>query len=71
MRFNLQDERVTSLQTEHKTLQATLAKLEERLKPYEEYQQQAIDVVKQLQEVRVACSGNDQRVQVQLVLWLH
>ncbi|KAK5148679.1 hypothetical protein LTR32_000037 [Rachicladosporium monterosium] len=52
MRFNLQDERVTSLQTEHKTLQATLAKLEERLKPYEEYQQQAIDVVKQLQEVQ-------------------
>ncbi|KAK0250156.1 hypothetical protein LTS09_014741 [Friedmanniomyces endolithicus] len=44
MRFNLQDERVTSLQAEHKTLQATLAKLEERLKPYEEYQQQAIDV---------------------------
>ncbi|KAK0794366.1 hypothetical protein LTR02_008616 [Friedmanniomyces endolithicus] len=52
MRFNLQDERVTSLQAEHKTLQATLAKLEERLKPYEEYQQQALDVVKQLQEVQ-------------------
>ncbi|KAK0267562.1 hypothetical protein LTR35_016187 [Friedmanniomyces endolithicus] len=52
MRFNLQDERVTSLQAEHKTLQATLAKLEERIKPYEEYQQQALDVVKQLQDVQ-------------------
>ncbi|KAK0249999.1 hypothetical protein LTS09_014879 [Friedmanniomyces endolithicus] len=48
MRFNLQDERVTK----HKTLQATLAKLEERIKPYEEYQQQALDVVKQLQDVQ-------------------
>jgi len=52
MRFNLQDERVTSLQAEHKTLQASLARLVERIKPYEEYQQQALDVVKQLQEVQ-------------------
>ncbi|TKA71687.1 hypothetical protein B0A55_07692 [Friedmanniomyces simplex] len=51
-RFDIHDERLASLEGTVELLWATEARVEKRLRPYEEYQTQALDAVKQLQELQ-------------------
>ncbi|KAK5685733.1 hypothetical protein LTR17_026975 [Elasticomyces elasticus] len=51
-RLNTHDSRLTKVETLTGALCTTVTQIEERLKPYDEYQEQALDAVKQLRELQ-------------------